>query len=52
METIKRSLVKKLKEKYGMQKESDESFVEWWRRNHGTGYAVTIVEDAAEETDG
>lgn len=44
-EQIKRSVVKVLKEKYGMEDDTDEDFVEWWRRNHGTGYQIKIVED-------
>lgn len=44
-EEIKRSVVKVLKQKYGMEDESDEEFLEWWRRNHGTGYPLRIVED-------
>ncbi len=44
-ETIKRSVVESLKQKYGMENEPDDSFLEWWRRNHGTGYALRIVEE-------
>jgi len=37
--------VKKLREKYITIDGSDEEFIEWWRRNHGTGYPIKIVED-------
>ena len=43
-ETIKRSRVHELKAKYGMETTPDLEFIEWWRRNHGTGYAIEIVE--------
>ena len=45
MEKIKRSVVEALKKKFGMEDVPDGEFVEWWRRNHGTGYALQIVED-------
>lgn len=41
---IPRSLVKKLREKYITIDGSDEEFIEWLRRNHGTGYSIEIVE--------
>ena len=48
MEQIKRSVVKALKKKFGMEDVPDGEFVEWWRRNHGTGYALQVVEDKKE----
>ena len=42
---IKRRTVKAFKREYGMDEVSDEEFIEWWRRNHGTGYKVKIVDD-------
>jgi len=42
---IRRSTVHRLKEKFNMTDVPDEEFIEWWRRNHGTGYPVEIVED-------
>lgn len=41
---IKRSKVKELKAKYKMEDVPDTEFVQWLRRNHGTGYEITIVE--------
>ena len=48
MEQIKRSVVEALKKKFGMEDVPDGEFVEWWRRNHGTGYALQVVEDKKE----
>jgi len=45
MEQIKRSVVEALKTKYHMKDVPDGEFLEWWRRNHGTGYELEIVED-------
>jgi len=35
---ITRTTLNKMKAKYCMENESDREFLEWWRRNHGTGY--------------
>jgi predicted DNA-binding antitoxin AbrB/MazE fold protein len=35
---ITRSTLNFLKKKYNMENESDKEFLEWWRRNIGTGY--------------
>jgi len=43
-EKIKRSVVKTLKKKYEMEDVPDKEFIEWWRRNHGTGYEIEIVD--------
>lgn len=45
MEKIKRSVVEALKSKYHMKDVPDTEFLEWWRRNHGTGYELEIVEE-------
>jgi len=42
MEKIKSSKVKALKKQFGMEDVPDNEFIEWWRRNHGTGYEVEI----------
>ena len=39
---VTRRTLNKLKKKYNMQDESDYSFLQWWRRNHGTGYEEDI----------
>ena len=44
MYKIKRSEVKKLKKEYDMDNISDKEFIEWYRRNHGTGYKINIEE--------
>jgi hypothetical protein len=44
VEKMKRSVLLKLKKKYGMEDVPDFEFIEWWRRNHGTGYEIEIVE--------
>jgi len=41
-EQIKESTVRALKEKFEMTEVPDDEFIEWWRRNHGTGYPVEI----------
>lgn len=41
---IKRSKVKEMKKIFNMEDENDEEFIQWWRRNHGTGYEIKIVE--------
>jgi len=41
---ITREELKKLKDKYGANDWNDQEFVEWYRRNHGTGYEIEIVE--------
>lgn len=42
---ISRSELDSMKKKYGMTDESDREFLEWWRRNHGTGYeAFHLIE--------
>jgi len=42
---ISRSELDSMKKKYGMTGESDREFLEWWRRNHGTGYeAFHLIE--------
>lgn len=43
-EKIKRGVVKALKKKYKMEAVPDKEFIEWWRRNHGTGYEIEVVE--------
>jgi hypothetical protein len=35
---ITRSTLNELKKKYNMENENDKEFLEWWRRNIGTGY--------------
>jgi hypothetical protein len=30
--------LQRLKRKHGMENDSDEAFIGWWSRNHGTGY--------------
>jgi hypothetical protein len=35
---ITRTTLNLLKKKYNMENESDREFLEWWRRNRGTGY--------------
>jgi len=42
-EQIKESTVRLLKKKFGMEDIPDCEFIEWWRRNHGTGYPLEIV---------
>jgi len=42
-ERIKQSTVALLKRKYQMEDVADGEFIEWWRRNHGTGYDIEIV---------
>ena len=46
---ITRSELKKMKAEHGMSEDSDRDFLEWWRRNHGTGYEafekIEIIED-------
>lgn len=42
MERIKMSRLKGLKRKFGMEDVPDKEFIEWWRRNHGTGYEIKI----------
>lgn len=42
---IKRSELKKLKKKFDAQTWNDYEFIEWYRRNHGIGYTIKIVED-------
>lgn len=42
MEQMKMSTVKALKKKFRMEHVPDKEFVEWWRRNHGTGYEIEI----------
>ena len=39
---ITRKKLNEMKKKYGMENESDKEFLEWWRRNHGTGYEEEI----------
>jgi len=45
---ITRSELNKMKKKYDSENQSDRDFLEWWRRNHGTGYEsfdkIEIVE--------
>jgi hypothetical protein len=45
---IKRSELTAMKEKYGSKAESDREFLEWWRRNHGTGYEAFHLIDIIE----
>ena len=40
--TVTRKDLNKLKKEYGMEDESDYNFLQWWRRNHGTGYEAKI----------
>ena len=40
--TIKRSYLDKLKRVYGAEGYTDEQFLQWWRRNYGTGYEKNI----------
>jgi hypothetical protein len=39
---IKRSVLNHMKKNYGMQDVGDYDFLQWWRRNHGTGYEINI----------
>ena len=41
-EKIAKSRLEELKKKHNMVGEPDKEFLEWWRRNHGTGYAIEI----------
>ena len=49
MYKIKRSRLEAMKKRFHMENESDRGFLEWWRRNHGTGYEafelIQIIED-------
>ena len=40
--TVKRSVLNRMKKDYGMVKDGDYDFLQWWRRNHGTGYEANI----------
>ena len=40
---IKRSDLNKMKKKFDMANISDYEFLQWWRRNHGTGYEANIT---------
>ena len=46
---ITRETLEYLKRKYGMENASDREFLEWWRRNRGTGYEayelIHIIEE-------
>ena len=42
---ITRKELKKLKKKYNSENETDIEFIEWYRRNHGTGYKITIIDE-------
>jgi hypothetical protein len=46
---VTRSALNTMKKKYDMEEESDRDFLEWWRRNHGTGYEafhlIKIIEE-------
>jgi hypothetical protein len=35
---LKRSVLNAMKKEHGMETCSDRDFLEWWRRNFGTGY--------------
>jgi hypothetical protein len=35
---ITRTHLNEMKKKFKMENESDKEFLEWWRRNRGTGY--------------
>lgn len=39
---VMRKDLNKLKKKFKMDDISDYDFLQWWRRNHGTGYEKNI----------
>lgn len=39
---VKRSVLNRMKKKYGMKDSGDYDFLQWWRRNHGTGFEANI----------
>lgn len=42
---ITRSELNAMKKKYNSENDTDRDFLEWWRRNHGTGYeAFELIE--------
>ena len=41
---MKRSRLLEIKKEYHMEKDPDMEVLEWWRRNHGTGYAIELVD--------
>lgn len=40
--TVKRNVWNKMKSNFGMKDVSNYEFLQWWRRNHGTGYEANI----------
>lgn len=45
---ITRSELNAMKKLYDMENENDREFLEWWRRNHGTGYEAFELIDIVE----
>lgn len=39
---ITRAELSRMKRHYNMKETSDQEFLQWWRRNHGTGYEKDI----------
>ena len=39
---VKRSDLNRMKKKFDMVNISDYEFLQWWRRNHGTGFESNI----------
>jgi len=40
--TVKRSVLNRMKKNYDMKTCNDYEFLQWWRRNHGTGFEANI----------
>ena len=40
--TVKRSILNQMKKNYDMTDTGDHDFLQWWRRNHGTGFEANI----------
>lgn len=40
--TVKRSVLNKMKKNFGMKDCADHDFLQWWRRNHRTGFEANI----------
>jgi len=45
---ITRQELEKLKRKYDAKSWDNHEFVEWYRRNRGTGYEIRIVEEGGD----
>ena len=40
--TIRRDVLNRMKKYFGMKDCNDYDFLQWWRRNHGTGYEANV----------